>query len=278
MHGAPDLTSKKYTDRRRAERRLYPTALAAAIAVSALVHLATLFTVSFDGPPMARYVVDTPPEMIDIAPVMRAYDIVTVDTDVPPIEIQIQERQLLREAERAVIQAPAATVPAFRPPTERRPSAPVRERLQYRAGSIRDVWRPAPPAEPGELSPQERVHTRIATSLDQYNDSIAADAAARERATDWTVADADGGRWGVSPGKIHLGDITLPLPVNFAPSEEMSRRMRDFNEIRTQAALVEGREIFDDRVRAIRERLDAERRAKLAADSAAAAARRGGGN
>lgn len=276
MHGASDPISGQYAARRRAERRQYPAVLALALAVSALIHLATLLTVSFEAPAPVPYAIETPTELVDVSPVMRAYDLVTVDTDVAPIEVQIIERQLLREAQ-TEFRAPASALPAAPPPTERRPSAPVHERLQYRVGSVRDVWRPAPSAEPGVLTPIERVESRIASSLQEYNDSVAGEAARRARATDWTVADADGGRWGVSPGKLHLGEITLPLPVHFSPTEEYATRIRDFNEMRIQAAMVEGREVFDDRVRAIRERMDAERRARMAGDTLRAGGGRTGG-
>ena len=54
--------------------------------------------------------------------------------------------------------------------------------------------------------------------------------------------------------------------------EDLASRMRNWSEIQDQAARVEGREVFDDRVKAIRERMDRERRERLAADSAFRAA------
>src|SRR5690606_7081562 len=86
----------------------------------------------------------------------------------------------------------------------------VQERLRYRLNTPQ-IWR-APTEEIAiEPTPEELVHQRIASQLAEYNDSVAADAAARERANDWTVKDADGGRWGVSPGAIHLGSVTIPI-------------------------------------------------------------------
>ena len=96
-----------------------------------------------------------------------------------------------------------------------------------------------------------------------YNDSVSDDAAARERATDWTVTDEAGGRWGVSPGKVHLGGITLPMPVNLSPPpgrrEEVAARTRGWSETQAQAARAAADDNFQDRVKAIRERRQAQR-------------------
>jgi hypothetical protein len=272
MSTAREPTATQYAARRRAERRSYGGVLALALGISAVFHVITFRTISFELRLDTQAVHAPPPRMIDMTPAMQAYDLIPVPVQVAPIEVQVRERLLLRETERAELQAPAAELPGMRPPAERLPSASVRERLRYRMGSAQDVWRPPPPAEPGELSPEERVHNRVASRLQEYNDSLAAETAARERALDWTVADAEGKRWGVSPGQIHLGDVTLPLPFAFAPPpgrrEEIAGRIRTFEEIQYQAAQVETRQVIDDRARAMRERIDRERRARMSADSA----------
>jgi hypothetical protein len=267
-------TPREYAARRHAERRRQGGILAVALLASVALHFALFRTVSFTVPVQPASTIVPPPRAVDIAPVMQAYDLVEVAVDVPPIEVQIRERQVLRETDRPALEAPAAELPGVRPPTERIPSASVRERLQYRMGTAQDVWRPPPPAAPGELSREERVEARVAARLDEIADSVAAEEAARARALDWTREDADGRRWGVSPGQIHLGDITLPMPFSFAPApgrrEEIAGRIQTWNEIQYQAAQTEGREIIQDRARAMRERIDRERRARMSADSAAA--------
>jgi hypothetical protein len=277
MSTAREPTAREYAARRRVERRNYGGVLAIALALSAIVHLITFRTVTFDLHLDRHTVSAPPPRMIDVAPAMQAYDLVPVPVQVVPIEVQVQERLLLREAELAELRAPAAETPAMRTPAERVPSASVRERLRYRMGSAQDVWRPPPPADPGELSPADRVHERVASRLQEYNDSLAAATAARDRALDWTVEDAEGKRWGVSPGQIHLGDVTLPLPFAFAPPpgrrDEIAGRIRTFEEIQYQAAQVETRQVIDDRARAMRERIDRERRARMSADSAGTSGR-----
>jgi hypothetical protein len=93
---------------------------------------------------------------------------------------------------------------------------------------------------------------------------VALAAAAAARAVDWTKTDADGGRWGISPEGLHLGDITIPIPVNFSPGpgkrDEVAGRVRDWSEIQSQGSRMEGKETFEERVKAIRERKEKERK------------------
>lgn len=124
---------------------------------------------------------------------------------------------------------------------------------------LRSGTRYAPPAG----SAVDGVRSRVALSLQAYNDSVAAETEARRRALDWTIKTKDGKQWGIGPdGKIHLGDITLPA-VAFSPPpgrrEEIANRNRDFAEIERQAAQEIGRQSFKERVKAIRARKDKER-------------------
>ena len=122
-------------------------------------------------------------------------------------------------------------------------------------------------ALPPDASPAARVNARIASTLGAYNDSMAAEAEARERGLDWTLKTKDGKKWGVGPdGKIHLGDIVLPPLVAFTPAagrrDEVRARNRDFAEIEQQANAEIGRQSFNQRVKAIRARKDKERAEK----------------
>jgi hypothetical protein len=116
------------------------------------------------------------------------------------------------------------------------------------------------------MTPDEVVRSRVATTITAYNDSMAAAAGAAARATDWTVKDADGNRWGVSPGKFHLGGLTLPLPFQLSTPpgrrDEVAGRVATWNAIQQQSAYVEGREVVKDRVKAIEKRKAAERAAR----------------
>lgn len=119
------------------------------------------------------------------------------------------------------------------------------------------------PAKP-EQTPHEEYMGRLGSTLGQYNDSIAAEQDRARNALDWTLKDKDGNRWGASPGKIHLGKITLPAPFGFAASPEASAEARRESgqraEIDRQVADRERNNSFQARVRATRERKDAERR------------------
>ena len=127
-----------------------------------------------------------------------------------------------------------------------------------------EVWRPIDP-ELLDLSLEERARFEMAAVLELWIDSITSAEAARIAATDWTYTDADGGRWGFSPGKIHLGDVTLPLPFNFGPNpsriNELRERDWEWMELQRGAVAAAVEQSWKDRRRAIRERMDAERAA-----------------
>jgi hypothetical protein len=118
---------------------------------------------------------------------------------------------------------------------------------------------------PAEKTGAEAVRERISDRLSAFNDSMMAEREADRRATDWTVRDKNGGRWGVAPDGIYLGKIKLPQ-VAFSPPagkrDEINARLRDFNEIEKQAYLEESRSSFKQRVQAIRQRKDKERAEK----------------
>lgn len=119
---------------------------------------------------------------------------------------------------------------------------------------------------PTDNSPAAAVRERIAATIGEWNDSVAAEADAKRRALDWTKKTKDGKAWGIGPdGRIHLGDITLPA-IAFAPPagrrDEIRARNRDYAEIEAMANREVGRQEFKDRVKAIRARKDKEREEK----------------
>ena len=146
------------------------------------------------------------------------------------------------------------------PPVELDPRAvrsfSAAEQLRPRVGDWR-LW-VIPPSEREEPSPAElaaELNDRLAAILEAYEDSIAAMLA--EGDMDWTVG-KEGNKWGVSPGKIHLGPVTLPLPLYLGPhpaqQRELGQATQDWYLIQSQR----GRQAIDDefeaRVKAIRER------------------------
>lgn len=123
------------------------------------------------------------------------------------------------------------------------------------------------------------VQARIADAVELLSDSALAEAERAVRATDWTVEDEDGGRWGISPGLLHLGKLTLPLPIAFPvpiTPEEMARES-EWYDIQEQAERAMILESFEERVKAIRERRDREREEDPGGRSADPSGSRDGG-
>ena len=185
----------------------------------------------------------------------------------PPAQVSPQDTRRLSEPTAAGIPTPGSVPPP--------PSGEPTGATTTGAGGGRSLTdRLAPPSDPVlfgrvEVSPPtgiETVRERVAGTLRAYNDSVAAALAAAENATDWTVKDKDGKRWGVSPGKLHLGGVTLPLPVAFATPpgrrDEVAARNRSYTEIEQQATRMQLKDSFEERVKAIRDRKERERAEK----------------
>lgn len=127
---------------------------------------------------------------------------------------------------------------------------------------------PKAPAPARELTEHERYMAHLEARLGTLNDSAAAEAERARKALDWTKTDKDGNRWGVSPGKVHLGKVTIPVgnsgfgnPLDSIPGPSVRKSDKQYHreEIQRQAADVERDQIAKDRIRATRERKDAER-------------------
>ena len=95
-----------------------------------------------------------------------------------------------------------------------------------------------------------------------YNDSLAIAMALAERSADWTFTDDQGRRWGLSPGRLHLGDFSVPLPAIETPRGRIEAALaRGFinDDLQRAAITAQIRETWSERARAIRERLELER-------------------
>lgn len=262
MHEAEE---RPRADAVRRGRRRDHGVLLAALVISVFVHALVFFGISFEIELVPR--VSTAPviPLIEVVPAMQAFDLVEVAGDAAAIELQIVERVEQRPA-------PVPITPPRAPSRETGEQAAVpepvdpmsvRDRLRYRL-TTPQVWRPPTEDVAVEESPQDIVQQRVASQLAVYNDSVAAENAAAARALDWTKTDADGNRWGISPGKIHLGSITIPVGnTQFAVApgrrEEFAGRVRTWNEIQDQSVREEARSTFKDRVKAIEERKAKER-------------------
>ena len=122
------------------------------------------------------------------------------------------------------------------------------------------------------------MRLQLVARLEALNDSLARAEQRAVDAMDWTYTDDEGKQWGVSPGKIHLGDLTLPMPFGFGTSAGQRERAEDrlwaWDEIEASAARGAVINSWKDRDRAIRERMNAQRRA----DTTRAGGRGGGGS
>ena len=133
--------------------------------------------------------------------------------------------------------------------------------LRVRSSDL-SLWRQALP-EAFELTQTERMELELAGKLELWNDSVATALAAEYALTDWTTTDDQGRRWGVSPGQLHLGDLTLPLPFFFGQNsiqrEQAALRAWEDQDIANGAATQIIRDSWRDRAEAIRRRRNRDR-------------------
>jgi hypothetical protein len=135
------------------------------------------------------------------------------------------------------------------------------EVLRVRASDLR-LWREAMP-ELFELTDAERMQLELAGRLEEWTDSVAQIVAAELALTDWTTTDDQGRRWGISPGQLHLGDLTLPLPFYFGGNswqrDEANRRAWEDQDILNGANVQALRSSWRERAEAIRRRRNRDR-------------------
>ena len=135
------------------------------------------------------------------------------------------------------------------------------ELLRPEAGDLR-LWAPVDP-DLTALTEEQVYRLRLIAELEAMGDSAAAAEERARAAMDWTHTDSEGRKWGVSPGKLHLGDITVPFPFAFSapPSAGARDRIWEWDDIEGGAARGLARQTLKERAEAIRRRKDAERRA-----------------
>ena len=187
--------------RRRAGRRPLLTGLL----VSALAHVVAIVLYPFFSAIQPESGVfpllpDPPP-----APGMQVLDIVELagpEVGDPSDPTEIEDPS---EPE-AAPEAPSLEDQTIYMPERYRSAA---ERLRVGQGDPR-LWAPLDPSLV-EPTPQQLLELRILAAVESSNDSAAAEAERLAEAMDWTYTDADGKRWGVSPGRVHLGDVEIPL-------------------------------------------------------------------
>jgi hypothetical protein len=263
---------------REGDRRVRLIALSASLIlhiIALIVVVKTDAPVVFEPLPVTNYWTLAP---VDEPPVVQLPDIAAPEI-IQPGEMLFRAGPV-RVVEQSDVVVPRAVelpfgldiIPGI-PGVATAPGAdPLRGRLEYRAVPDRDeIWRPV---ERVELSADEFARQRLAARLDALNDSIALEAGAAAKATDWTKRTADGGRWGVTKDSIYIGDRAVKNIVQLQPPpgrrDEIAGRIRTFGEIQYQVNRIEGDNIIDDRIKAIRARMDAERAKRNATTSGGA--------
>ncbi|HSJ05996.1 MAG TPA: hypothetical protein VK936_04790, partial [Longimicrobiales bacterium] len=84
---------KEIPARRSAERRIEGRVLLAGALLSVALHTAAILFITFPRHAEHRVTRGPAPVLINVEPVMRAFDITTVAVDVPAIETQLEERR-----------------------------------------------------------------------------------------------------------------------------------------------------------------------------------------
>ncbi len=260
--------SRDAADTRRHEQGRTPWLVG--IGASVAIHLVALFL--YSGITFIPAVTVTPPsrgestldglQLIDV--VLEEEEDEAAPDEAPPepatpTEVAVTEAPITAPAAGADPSADAAI-------GDDREWIPAAERL--RAGEVDPRLLTLNP-DGQYLGAEEILGLDLQVALAAVRDSLDAAQARSDDALDWTWTDADGKRWGVSPGKIHLGDVTLPLPgwqqMGSSPwnrEAEMERARRDA-EIDRQAVTGLILQTWEERFRAMRERRDRERAAQL---------------
>lgn len=256
----------------------------ASFVISALLHLIALVMLRFESEPVRVF---APGDSVVLGPPVGM-----VVYDIEPVEEPARSTPEVEQRAAPTPPKPEPVLPLPIPPPQPEPALPmtaelppccvrvpglpgsVAERFNPRMGDPH-LWKNSRLIGEASVHPDDAVRRRITIeewnavvnprlSIEEYNDSVRLAEEAAAKAVDWTAKPGGGGRWGVSPRGIHLGSFTLPIPIHFATP--MGRRagaraaQRSWSEIRAQRGATEIQEDIKDRIKAIRERKEAERR------------------
>lgn len=238
-----------------------------AFLLSALVHVlaVAIYPLLVGSPPDGAEARPDDERALQGLEVVRIDEVAQPASPAPPLpELEAPAEPV--DPEEAEAPEEAGPTPERIGPPDRRALTPAEE-LRPREGDPRLT---APlPEELVTVNREWLAELRLIWALEQLNDSATARAAAAAAAQDWTYTDGDGKKWGISPGKIHLGDITIPMPFSFsAPYDsDAAQQARDDAEILRAAIEAATRETLAERARAIRERKDRDRANGRGADT-----------
>jgi hypothetical protein len=260
---------------RARERRAVRWGFALSIALH-LVAIA-LYPILMDQtvPEVPRSPDETPDEVLPGFEIITMREAEETPAEPPPVEPPIID--LPEEEEEALVPLPELPAPPeVAPPAEEVVAEEVlpeeeeeevvvprtlAERLQPGVGDPR-LWSYLLPGR-GDLTDSERANLLLEGVLEAWNDSVAVAAALSDQAQDWTFTDEEGRRWGLSPGRLHLGEFSIPLPITFeAPPglhDNFGQRQWEIDDILRGITSQQIRETWAQRAQEIRERMDAER-------------------
>lgn len=237
----------RWQERARRNRRIVSIAMILSVSLHALAVVLSPLLIRYLEPDSLL----APPRPL-IVPRSDGTEVVQIRiTDIPPVQPERRTPQPEPEPELEAI-AGVEETDAF--------PMSAAERLRPRVGDWR-LWVLPPLARRDDRTPAERtaeVNERLNSIIGAINDSALAAEIRAAEAMDWTVG-GEGNKWGVSPGKLHLGPITLPFPITFGPTREEAATRAEWEAIQRQAGQAGVDEVFDDRVKAIRERREREK-------------------
>lgn len=257
--GTPSPSDRARQDSRGlGSRRVRFTAFAIAVAVHVIAVLLYPVVAFIFRPDAVEFTTTTDPTTVQGSIVLRLIDIEERPDAERPEDPDEIEQLASPEADAVAPVLEDVLLGELVPP-----ALSAAERLRPNLSEAR-LWA-EPPPEFFELTFEQREELLLSSRIVEWYDSVAIARAAEERFTDWTFRDSNGGRWGISDGQIHLGSITLPLPINFgAPvgkRDEYAQRVFEFEEIQRQSQRYLIETSWKERAAAIRVRRDKERAA-----------------
>lgn len=244
---------------RQRDRPYWGRPLGLGLGLSGLAHAVAILLYSFSAPPGVgefRLPAATPTDRSILAGT-RVLNVVAVEGE--PEQPAPEPEQPVEESDEPEVVAPAPPGPAPDDPSD--PELTAAEVLRPNAED--SVLTRGVDPELLRLTPAERAQARIDARAADWNALMDAERRAAEDALDWTYTDDEGNRWGVSPGQLHLGGVTLPLPLNFSrppgvdPAQD--RLERDLAEIDLQEGRSRVWQSWKERAAEIRKRKDRER-------------------
>ncbi|MBH16251.1 MAG: hypothetical protein CME30_03090 [Gemmatimonadetes bacterium] len=247
---------RDYKCRSRHNRR----ALTAGLVVSAAIHgiLIFIYSLSIED----WYLGDSISVQETVTGSLEGIRVVTItETDVTETEADLPEETL----EDPVMETDPVQQQINQEGSQEGADVDLRQKasevLRVRSSDDR-LWRKAQP-EVFELEPAEIMELMLAGRLEIWVDSVYKAMEAENALTDWTRTDSEGRRWGVSPGRLHMGDISIPLPIYFGQNswqrERSTRRAWEDRDIMNASSGAAVRQSWRERAEAIRRRRDRER-------------------